>query len=297
MRNAFQVLVLVAGILLLSFGCNRNTVVPDTYQRTTLEYKTLPGVDADLLSLDVYHFAENADGPRPIVVWVHGGAWAIGDKASQLTNKLSLFSELGYLTVSVNYRLSPEPMELDNPDRIKFPDHNEDVADAVQWIIQNIAEYGGDPDRLVLLGHSAGAHLVALTGTSPAFLPAREIPITALRGVACLDTQGYDVYSQRDNDFYENAFGADSATLQEASPMTHVQPGITYPKFFIAKRGNQERLALANAFIDRLESVGAVVSEVDGSEYSHAGINDAVGDPDDTVVTPALVAFLADSFE
>lgn len=65
----------------------------------------------------------------------------------------------------------------------------------------------------------------------------------------------------------------------------------SYPRFFVAKRGTPYRIALADDFISKLQSVGAVVSQVNGSQYDHEGINDAIGDPNDTVITPALKAF------
>ena len=278
-------------------ACNRKTIIPEAYTLQTEAYNSIAGVDENLLSLDVYFFAEDESNLKPVVIWVHGGAWSIGDKANQLTNKLNLFEDQGYLLVSVNYRLSPNPVELDNPDRIKYPVHNEDVADAIAWVFENIESYGGDPTKLALLGHSAGAHLVALSGTSPQFLPERNLPLTTVCGVAAIDTEGYDVYSQREESFYQNAFGTDSATQVAASPITHLLESNAYPAFFIAKRGSTTRQGIADAFAARLEEVGADVTVIEGSEYDHAGINHAIGDPDDSIITPPLLTFLSGCFE
>lgn len=98
--------------------------------------------------------------------------------------------------MSINYRLSPFPYELDNPDRVLFPTHNIDVTDAIKWVTDNIDTYGGDVNNIALLGHSAGAHLVALTGTNPSFLNAVGLSFSDIRGIAAIDTEGYDILSE-----------------------------------------------------------------------------------------------------
>lgn len=103
-------------------------------------------------------------------MYVHGGGWSIGDKSAQLENKIALFKSLNYVFVSTNYRLSPFPNRLGNDDRIKYPLHNQDVVSAIAWLVENISDYGGNPDKVALIGHSAGAHLVSLIGTDESFL-------------------------------------------------------------------------------------------------------------------------------
>ena len=285
---------------LLLFSCSTDetpSVSSSTYKKVTLPYKQVSGVDANLLSLDIYHF-ETTGATKPVVIYVHGGAWAIGDKANSITNKTNLFSSLGYVFVSVNYRLSPSAASSD-PNRIQFPTHNEDVADAVKWVYDNVASYGGDKQKMVLLGHSAGAHLVSLTGTSAQFLPAKGISLATLTGVASIDTEGYDVVAQGNagNETYLNAFGSNSADWTKASPIAQLVSGTEYPRFFIAKRGSNTRIALSDDFITKLQSVGVTVSQVTGSQYDHEGINDAIGAPNETIITDPLKAFLAQCFQ
>ena len=99
-------------------------------------------------SVDLY--LPDASGPRPAVVYVHGGEWTKGDKA-EVSFKPKFFTENGVVFVSTNYRLFPAA---------KHPAHASDVAAAVRWTVDHIAEYGGDPKKVVLMGHSAGCHLV-----------------------------------------------------------------------------------------------------------------------------------------
>ena len=92
-----------------------------------------PAVDPKLLSLDIYAPARSDRCKAlPTLIWVHGGGWAIGDKSNQLESKRKLFASVGYMLVSINYRLSPVPSSLD-PNRIKYPIHPRDVASAVAW--------------------------------------------------------------------------------------------------------------------------------------------------------------------
>ncbi len=288
--------VFSAGIVLLTASCNKENETAPVYQKSTIQYKAITGVDPNLLSLDVYHFGETG-AKRPVVMYVHGGAFALGDKANSMENKTRLFSSLGYLLVSVNYRLSPSTAGA-GPDRVKFPDHNQDVADAVTWLKTNGVSFGGDTSRIALLGHSAGAHLVALTGVSPQFLPARGIPLHAVAGVACIDTEGFDVVKQgrEGNEIYLNAFGISETVWIQASPVHQIQTGTVYPKFFVAKRGTASRVAIADGFIAALSGAGADVTHITASQYDHEGINDAIGAPGETAVTVPLTNFLKRCF-
>jgi acetyl esterase len=93
------------------------------------------------------------DGPHPVLVYVHGGAWVAGSPASH--RKLTArFAESGILVASVDYRLAPEH---------RFPAAYDDCITAVEWVVRNIASYGGDPMRLAIGGDSAGANLAAAT--------------------------------------------------------------------------------------------------------------------------------------
>ncbi|WP_421117935.1 alpha/beta hydrolase [Aquihabitans daechungensis] len=127
----------------------------------TVAYRSIAGVDADLLSLDIHAPARTC--LSPVVLWVHGGAYVVGDKSQQVKDKITLFNAKGWIFVSVNYRLT----KTGSPTSAQFPDHYEDVAAAVAWVHRSIRDYGGDPARLALLGHSAGADIVANVGDEP----------------------------------------------------------------------------------------------------------------------------------
>lgn len=289
-------------IFLLFFSCSKDDseqiITTIDNLTTTVEYNQIDGVDSNLLSLDIYYNSA-LDIKKPIVIYVHGGGWSVGDKSNQIDNKVNLFQSLGYLLVSVNYRLSPFPYELNNPNRIMYPTHNNDFADAIKWVFDNIDQYGGNPNKIALLGHSAGAHLVSLTGTNSTFLENVGLNLTDIKGVATIDTQGYNVLNQiqDNNNLYINAFGTNMNSNIDASPVFNIDNGTSYPMFFVAKRGSMDRIAIANNFITTLEQSGISVSQIDGSIYDHGGINNAIGEPNETLITNALKSFLEACFE
>src|SRR6185437_4076620 len=120
--------------------------------------------------LDVYSPKGGKD--CPIVIFVHRGEWTKGDK-SEVSFKPKFFNENGVVFISANYRLFPEA---------KFPAHAEDVALATRWAVDHAAEIGGDPKKIVLMGHSAGCHLVTLICLDPKYLKAVKLKPSDLRG-------------------------------------------------------------------------------------------------------------------
>ncbi len=131
--------------------------------------------------LDVYR-PRALDGPAPVLLYVHGGGWVMGSKRQQGRVMLEHFLRHGWMCVSINYRLSP---------RAKWPDHLVDCKRALAWVHEHIQEYGGDPERVVVAGGSAGAQLaamLALTQGRPELQPGFEQADTRVR--ACLAFYG-----------------------------------------------------------------------------------------------------------
>jgi acetyl esterase/lipase len=244
--------------------------------------------------LDVYPAAHGC--PAPVVVWVHGGGWQRGDKGNQMDDKVRLWNEAGYTVVSVNYRLTDPNAAQTATEPVRFPTHDEDVAAAVAWVHDHIADHGGDPERVALLGHSAGAQIAASVATDPTYLDAHGLGLDALRCVGVLDTEGYDVAAtaRTGNAIYRAAFGDDPATWAAASPIEHVIPGSGIPRFLVVERGTPRRRRAAEAFVTRLRDVGVPVTVVDAGSLTHAEVNSEVGRRGDAVVTPPVETFLAE---
>jgi arylformamidase len=262
-------------------------------------YETLEGVDPSLTSLDIHTPGfDSACKPAPIVVWVHGGAWAIGDKAAAIEDKVALFNGVGWAVVSVNYRLSPDA-PTDDPERVMHPTHTRDVAAAVAWIEAHAAEMHLDATRVALLGHSAGAHLVALVSTDETFLAAHGETLAAIRCTGSFDTEAYDIpaayadASAMQTAILENAFGTDPAVHEGASPLTHVAAGKGIPPMLIAKRGDAQRQATQQAFHDALVAAGVAATIIDAAGLTHEEVNRRIGAPGDAVMTPPITSFLS----
>lgn len=246
-------------------------------------------------------------GARPVVVYVHGGGWRNGDKGNQIANKRNLFTGAGYVFASLNYRLSPDPPDTSDPGRVMFPDHPHDVGEAIGWLHANVAAYGGDPERIVLIGHSAGAHLVSLLGTfptnpAPSFLAAYGVGREQLLGVISLDSDAYDV-AERIGELpaaskitYYSPFGTageNAATSSWTLASPRAWADVSDPPFLIVTQA-----AVADRVADSRTMASALGQSPDDGVLAvpldHLGINDALGDPGDlTPETPTVMAFVS----
>jgi acetyl esterase/lipase len=213
----------------------------------------------DRQTLDV--FAPQTASKAPVVLFVHGGAWMIGDKNcfGLYRNFERYLAQHGAVVVAINYRLSPS---------VRHPEHVKDVARAFAWVRANAAKYGGDPDNIILCGHSAGGHLVSLLATDETYLKDPALKLTpadwaALKGVisvsgvyvvpgpdevakfgeemlnSLLGQAGIQVTWQppirwRSSTLlnpFKDVFGEDAEVLKQASPQTHVRNGL--PPFLV----------------------------------------------------------------
>ena len=293
MKNLFFLL------LLFSVSCNKTNEPADSnYVQKTIQYQTIDGVKSKLSSLDINYF-EKWNELKPVVIFIHGGGWAIGDKSNKPKSKIALFEDLKYVYVSINYRLSPFPYQPNNPDRIMHPTHVKDVAKAIKYIYDNIEEYGGDKNKMAVMGHSAGAHLASLISTDPKYLNEVGLKTSIFKGVVSLDTQASDIDYAMQHTFigselykmYVNAFGDTSDKWKEASPINYVASSLA-PNWVVVYRGSQTRMTNQLRFIDALKSTGKNVIGINAKNYSHAGVNDAIGDSNDTIINKPVVDFL-----
>jgi arylformamidase len=184
--------------------------------------------------MDVYLPSDTAhtSNVRPVILMVHGGAWRIGDKAAAqvVANKVKHWLAQGFILISVNYRLLPEANPLQQAD---------DVALALAKAQSQAAQWGADPHRFILMGHSAGAHLVALLNAAPE----RAVRMGALpwKGTVALDSAAMDVVTLMQAHhlrLYDQAFGKDKA-VWEASltrTATECQRPATLSRLFLTTR-------------------------------------------------------------
>jgi arylformamidase len=288
---AVGVAALVLAALPTAASAKTNRACPKQPTRN-VQYEKVRGVDPNLLSVDIGPPMTGC--PAPVVVWVHGGGWRVGDKSNQTTDKMQLLNDLGYLVVSVNYRLT-DPAAADP---VQYPTHAEDVAAAIGWIHERIAKYGGDPRRVALIGHSAGAQIVANVATDPQFLGAHDLALDDLACVAPIDTEGFDVSGPAGFgiQLYLDAFGTDPAVWEDASAIHHVESGAGIPPHLLVRRGTAARQRQLDAYANTLRAAGVPVTIIDARGLSHADVSNQIGAPGDAVMTPAVTAFLAECF-
>lgn len=214
----------------------------------------------------------------PLVVFVHGGGWERGDKSDSVGIKAAHFLGQGYGFASINYRLVPTNA---------VEDQARDIASALAFLIQRAETLGFHRSKVVLMGHSAGAHLCALVGTDMSYLKASGLDSTALRGVIPLDGACYDVPRQIAeggefmHDTYLQAFGNDRSRQLALSP-THHADAPNAPAFLILHVQRADGTAQSRALGEALAKAGTKV-EVRGFEGTglkgHAEINRRLGDP------------------
>lgn len=261
-------------------------------------------------SLDLYLPATSGQADRnlkPVVIYVHGGGLMVGDKSNRMPDKVNLVNGLGYIFASVNYRLSPDITDGDlsdafAPGRIRAPDHISDVAEAIAWISRNIRGYGGDPDRLILIGHSSGGQMVNLAGTDPSWLRGRWMSPDQLLGVVSLDSDTFDVRSEADPDTstaspsrrisFWQVFGTPSEEAADPhwdsqSPLLFADPSDP-PFLFVTQSARPVRVANAGEMANRLGQDPSTT--VVGVPYDHEGINTELGSAGDSSVETARVS-------
>jgi arylformamidase len=251
--------------------------------------------DADKLqTLDVYSPA-NAKN-LPVVVWIHGGGWQGGDK-SEVNVKPQVLNGKGFVFVSVNYRLLP---------KVDMETLTRDVAKSIRWVHDHIAEQGGDPNRLWIMGHSAGAQLAALLCTDDRYLKAEGLSLAIVKGCVPVDGDTYDIPAMIEvaetrwrvhglpvpKSTHRIKFGEDPAKHKEFSAVTHVGKDRGIPPFLILYVANHpDTTAQAQRLGNVLKDAGVPVTVFGAQETTHNRINADLGKPDDPATT-AWFAFL-----
>ena len=249
-----------------------------------VRYSHTPGVPKNYQALDIY--LPPADGPQEdrIVMYVHGGKWAVGDKKNKIQDKIRYFrDELGYIFVSVNYRL------VTKTNNVMYPDFVVDVAAAIAYVLDRF-----DLDSLSLIGHSAGAHLVSLVSTDASYLAEHGLGLSSINFVAPLDTEAFDVPAKGGPTY---AFGNNLEIWEEASPLTYVERYRSRPNqippHLLLSRGTLARRQIVEEYAEALESAGVFVHTFDASSLSHEEVTTVIGTPGDTLVTPRIHKMLA----
>lgn len=232
----------------------------------------------------------------PVVFWIHGGGWQGGDKSS-VQVKPQAFVDKGFVFVSTNYRLLPK-VEMETIIR--------DIAKSMHWVHDHIAEYGGDPNRLLVMGHSAGAQLAALVSIDNRYLKAEGLSLDIIKGCVPVDGDTYDIPAIIEmaetrcrvhglplpTFGHRIKFGNDPAKHKDFSAVTHVAKDKGIPPFLIVHVAEHpDTTAQAQRLENVLKESGIPVTRYGGRETTHNKINADIGLPDDPG-TMALFEFV-----
>ncbi|MCB1027770.1 MAG: alpha/beta hydrolase [Microthrixaceae bacterium] len=234
---------------------------------------TFAEVDGHELKLDVYEPLEPppAGVTRPCVIYVHGGAWLVGDKREQGVPMLNHLAANGYVGFNVNYRLSP---------KVKAPDHVIDVKRAIAWVREHAEDYGADPDFIAISGGSAGGHLAALaalTSDDPAYQPGFEEADCSVQaaipfyGVYDLTERAADMLELMDPLVFPSPVAKDPELHRDYSPVERVHSDA--PPFLIVQ-GSLDVLVPAEGarrFAQELRAVSGqpvLYTELEGAQHA-----------------------------
>jgi acetyl esterase/lipase len=204
------------------------------------------------------------------VVFTYGGGWHAGSRKS-VTPIGGRLQGLGYGCALLSHRLAPKD---------KFPAQAEDVAAAFAWVKKNIGARGGDPKRVVLMGHSSGAHLSLLVATDPKYLAAHKLSPADIAGVVGLSTP-VDLEPREDKKGFGDAllagkgagaFSRDVAVMRAASPIQHVSKDLPPTLLVVGEKDFPMLEGDARAFVEKAKGVGREVTTFVGKGCDHMGV-------------------------
>ena len=221
----------------------------------------------DLQRMDVYlpPQAENA----PVIFMVHGGGWRRGDKGAEsvVENKMTRWVPKGFIFISTNYRMLPKTAPVEQA---------QDIASALAFAQGKAASWGGDPAKFIIMGHSAGAHLVALLVASPAM--ALKAGVHPWLGTLSLDSAALDVVQTMEAKhyrLYDKAFGSDPAYWKAASPY-HALTETATPFLAVCSTRRSDSCPQATRFAAKATSLKVRASVLE-QDLSHKDINQNLG--------------------
>jgi acetyl esterase/lipase len=207
--------------------------------------------------LDVY-VPRAVTGPAPMLLFFYGGAWQGGHRSNYLGFGQA-FASAGIVTAVADYRLYPQ---------VKYPAFVEDAAAAVAWLRAQAHAFGGDPARLFVAGHSAGAYNAVMLGSEPAFLKARGGELNWIRGVIGI-AGPYDFLPMQQKEYVDMFHGRNNL---ESMPVHHVT-GARPPMLLIT--GSRDRTVAprnTQSMAAKLREVGSPVEEIHYDGIGHVGI-------------------------
>ena len=225
------------------------------------------GKDVDQ-TLDVYIPTDAKDAP--VIFMIHGGGWREGDKSNkaEVKNKVAHWVARGFVFISTNYRTLP---------RIGPVGQAKDVEAALLFSQERVREWGGSPEKFILMGHSSGAHLVSLVSSNYSTIIGNGI--IPWLGTVSMDISAYDIVkrmtSQNPSENYREVFGNNLNSWEKASPFYSLTDKLP-PFLAICSRRSDTACIQAKHFTKKAKSFGTYV-EILSVDLSHGEINSELG--------------------
>jgi acetyl esterase/lipase len=216
--------------------------------------------------LDIYAPLGRTETAHPVLIFFHGGSWRDGEREGYGFVGRA-FASRGFVTVIADYRKAP---------KVRFPAFVQDTAATIAWVHTNIAKHDGDPERIFLMGHSAGAHIAMMAALDPQWLAAKDLKPDVIKGVIGL-AGPYD-FLPLTSDSSKIALGQ-WPDLTETQPITYVRADapplllLTGDKDTVVKPRNSQALA------DKIAALGGQPRLKIYSGVDHADIIMAVARP------------------
>jgi acetyl esterase/lipase len=207
--------------------------------------------------LDIY-VPSRLQAPAPVLLFFYGGGWQSGHRADYLGFGQA-FASAGVVAVVADYRLYPH---------VKYPGFVEDAAGALAFVRAHVAQYGGDPGRIFLAGHSAGAYNAVMLASEPQFIAAKGGSLDWIRGV--IGIAGPYNFLPMSDPVYVDMFHGTNNT--DSMPVYHVNGG--RPPMLLVSGSDDDtvRLSNTNDMSERLERFGNDVTVILYRGVGHVGV-------------------------
>jgi acetyl esterase/lipase len=284
--NVLQYLGLAGALMLagIASASNQDTKPPATNSALLTVEKDIAYADGgDEQKLDLYLPEQKGFAT---VVFTYGGGWHAGSRRS-VTPIGEKLQSLGFGCALLSHRLSPKD---------KFPAHIEDVAAAFAWVKKNIADKGGDPKRVFLIGHSSGAQLSLLLASDPKYLAKHQLKSEDIAGVVGLSPP-VDLEPRKDGKGFgdalmggrgADAFSRDVDVMKDASPLRHITKGLPPVLLIVGERDFPMLEGDAKAFVDRATAEKATAAMFVTKGRDHMGVVNALLEDKSDVVEKVL---------
>jgi acetyl esterase/lipase len=252
-----------------------------------LDYYSGAGTDPEKHKLNL--FLPAGEKPFPILLWIHGGAWAVGDRSKE-SDIGRRFAEQGVGVAAMSYRLSPgswiDPKYSDQG--VEHPAHIIDVARAFAWLHGHSEKYGYDPGKIFVGGYSAGGQLSALLATDARYLKVEGLELKDIRAAIPV-AGGYDMESyyrtmveklgQADADAHVlGVFGRGEENLRQASPTSHLAAS-RVPMLVISETDTYDYTLIFEQLAEKLGRKDVEFLHV--RDRDHAGLRKSLGETAD----------------